>query len=307
MDCTVLITGASGLLGRAVLAEFKENYSGGKVVGTGLSRADGKEIIRLDLTKEDEVESVLNEVKPSVIIHCAAERRPDVAERDRDGVLKLNVASSGSLAKRARAINAKLFYISTDYVFDGTSPPYEVDAKPNPLNFYGVSKYEGEKAVLNENPRATIVRVPILYGKTSPGNNAESAVNILLDITRDASKKVNMDHRQARYPTNVADVARGLHALSLLPPSSIAGIFHYSADERFTKYDVCQVLARVDGGRSVAHLVPVTVSDPGAASRPDDARLSTRRIREVLGDGHPALKFVGFEEWWRREIAEQAR
>lgn len=72
-----------------------------------------------------------------------------------------------------------LIYISTDYVFDGTSPPYEVDDNPNPLQFYGQSKFEGEKAIRGEYPEAVVLRVPILYGKTE--YNGESAINILID------------------------------------------------------------------------------------------------------------------------------
>lgn len=73
-----------------------------------------------------------------------------------------------------------LIYISTDYVFDGTAPPYEVDATPNPLQFYGETKLGGEKAIESVYPEAVILRVPILYGKTE--FNGESAINILIDV-----------------------------------------------------------------------------------------------------------------------------
>ena len=73
-------------------------------------------------------------------------------------------------------------YISTDYVFDGTSPPYQVDDKTNPLNFYGKSKLGGEEAVREVDPHAVILRVPVLYGETE--YNGESAVNTLLDVVK---------------------------------------------------------------------------------------------------------------------------
>lgn len=73
-----------------------------------------------------------------------------------------------------------LIYISTDYVFDGTKPPYEVGDKPNPLNFYGQTKLDGEEAIKSVYPEAVILRVPILYGSTE--YNAESAINVLIDV-----------------------------------------------------------------------------------------------------------------------------
>lgn len=72
-----------------------------------------------------------------------------------------------------------LIYISTDYVFDGTTPPYEVEDKPNPLNFYGQTKLDGEEAIKSVYPEAVILRVPILYGSTE--YNGESAINVLID------------------------------------------------------------------------------------------------------------------------------
>jgi S-adenosylmethionine synthetase len=73
-----------------------------------------------------------------------------------------------------------LIYISTDYVFDGTTPPYEVDDKPNPLQFYGETKLAGEQAIQGVNKDAVILRVPILYGSTQ--YNGESAINVLIDV-----------------------------------------------------------------------------------------------------------------------------
>ena len=94
--------------------------------------------------------SMLN-FQPHVIVHCAAERRPDVVENHPDTASQLNVDASGNLAKEAAAIGAFLIYISSDYVFDGTNPPYREEDIPNPLNLYGKTKLEGEKAVLENN------------------------------------------------------------------------------------------------------------------------------------------------------------
>ncbi|CEG80527.1 hypothetical protein RMATCC62417_14849 [Rhizopus microsporus] len=170
----VVITGASGLLGRQVVKAFKD----WEVVGTAFSRAKDN-LVKLDLTDKDAVETFFNKQQPNVVVHCAAERRPDVAEKDKDGVLLLNVESSKRLA-------------TIYYVFDGTSPPYEIGDKPNPLQFYGQTKLAGENAVRQVYPNAVILRVPILYGETE--YNGESAVNVLIDVVLTPQKPVKMDN-----------------------------------------------------------------------------------------------------------------
>ncbi|KAJ3278878.1 Methionine adenosyltransferase 2 subunit beta, partial [Blyttiomyces sp. JEL0837] len=158
----VLVTGASGLLGRAVFNAFDKD---GKydVIGLAFSRATDR-LEKLDLTDFPAVETYLSTHLPTVIIHCAAERRPDKAESDKAGVLKLNVDTVRHLASISKKFNAWFLYISSDYVFDGRNPPYNVNDKPNPINFYGETKLAGEVGCLEGNQEAVVVRIPVLYG-----------------------------------------------------------------------------------------------------------------------------------------------
>ncbi|KAJ3410331.1 Methionine adenosyltransferase 2 subunit beta [Chytridiales sp. JEL 0842] len=243
----------------------------------------------LDLTSSIEVTAFLNTHKPTHIIHCAAERRPDVAERDQDGVLRLNVEASRHLAAEAKRIGAWLVYVSTDYVFDGTKPPYEVEDVPNPLNFYGKTKYEGEKAVLGSYSTAAVLRVPVLYGEVEKAE--ESAVNVLLPIVQNTSKTTTMDDFQSRFPTNVADVAKVMRQMAA---KSLSGIYHFSSKERMTKYQICAVLSEIVGG-NINHLQPLREAPKEAvASRPEDAQLSTRRLEEAGVD----VSCVVFKDWF---------
>lgn len=123
-----------------------------------------------------------------------------------------------TLARACASRGILLIYISTDYVFSGKpgEAPYEADAATGPTNLYGVTKLDGEKAVIEEFSKAgkeglgVVMRVPVLYGKTEEGRNEESAVNVLLDAVLKAQegKKVKMDHWALRFPTNTEDVGR---------------------------------------------------------------------------------------------------
>jgi S-adenosylmethionine synthetase len=190
---TVLITGASGLLGRSIYSLFSSNpnYT---VVGLSFSRTSGN-LVKCDLLDPNQLSSIFTTHNPDLVIHAAAERRPDVCSNSQDEATRLNVDVTSQIASLSKQFNAKLICISTDYVFDGTSPPYEVDSTPNPLNFYGESKRAGEIAAIAEYPKTIILRVPILYGKTEW--NGESAVNLLIDIVK-GEKKVDMDGLQSR-------------------------------------------------------------------------------------------------------------
>ncbi|KAJ7778285.1 hypothetical protein B0H16DRAFT_1502907 [Mycena metata] len=212
MVLKVIITGASGVLGSAVRKAFTaaENM---EVLSLSHSRS-GDGLRKLDLLNKEELEKVFSEFKPNWVIHCAAERRPDVAEKDPEGARKLNADVPDHLARLSKSLKFTLVYISTDYVFDGTSPPYTPSAKTNPLQLYGQSKLDGELNILAiEGATVIILRVPVLYGPAP--RNSDTAVNILIDIVEDQSGKTyNMDHYATRYPTNVIDIGNFLVRLS---------------------------------------------------------------------------------------------
>ncbi|XP_031980696.1 methionine adenosyltransferase 2 subunit beta isoform X3 [Corvus moneduloides] len=198
----ILITGATGLLGRAVFKEFNENNW--NAVGCGYRRAQPR-FEQINLLDSIAVHDIIHDFQPHVIVHCAAERRPDIVESQPDAASQLNVAASANLAKEAAGVGAFLIYISTDYVFDGTSPPYKETDVPNPLNLYGKTKLEGEKAVLENNEETAVLRIPVLYGEVE--RLEESAVTVMFDKVQFSNKSANMDHWQQRFPTNVKDVA----------------------------------------------------------------------------------------------------
>uniref|UniRef100_A0A8C8WJK7 Methionine adenosyltransferase 2 subunit beta n=1 Tax=Panthera leo TaxID=9689 RepID=A0A8C8WJK7_PANLE len=250
----VLITGATGLLGRAVYKEFKQNNW--HAFGCGFRRARPK-FEQVNLLDSEAVHHIIHDFQPHVIVHCAAERRPDVVENQPDAASQLNVDASGNLAKEAALIGAFLIYISSDYVFDGTNPPYREEDVPSPLNLYGKTKLEGEKAVLENNLGAAVLRIPVLYGEVEKLD--ESAVTVMFDKVQFSNKSANMDHWQQRFPTHVKDVAtvcRQLAEKRMLDPS-IKGTFHWSGNEQMTKYEMACAIADAFNLPS-SHLRPVS-------------------------------------------------
>ncbi|KAH8908398.1 NAD(P)-binding protein [Coniochaeta sp. PMI_546] len=308
---SALVTGATGLLGRQILRAFERSNFDAK--GTGLARADGHSILRLDLNNEPEIRRVLDHVKPQVVIHSAANRFPDKVDEDPEGTRALNVLATRSLAKLCAERSILLIYISTDYVFSGKEgeAPYEADAPTGPTNLYGQTKLDGEHAVLEEYDAARkpglglVLRVPVLYGPAEMPS--ESAVNVLMDVVWKAQEdgaKIKMDHWALRYPTNTEDIGRvchdiAVHYLAADDRDSLPKILQFSSEDKYTKYEICQVFSEIMG-LNIDRIEPNTQgNDPNSSvQRPYDCHLSTKALKS-LGIDVSTQDFVG---WWRREV-----
>ncbi|XP_053399644.1 methionine adenosyltransferase 2 subunit beta-like isoform X1 [Mercenaria mercenaria] len=272
-----LVTGASGLLGRAIMKDFCASPDW-DVLGLAFSRArDG--LKKVDLSDKNAVTDVVNDFKPDVIIHSAAERRVDVIEKTPEAAKKVNLDATQFICEAAAGVKAWVLFISTDYVFDGKNPPYKVTDEPNPLNLYAKSKLEGEKITLRVNPDNGVLRVPILYGEIE--ELSESAVTVLFAKVKDTSCKAPMDAKLLRFPTLVDDLGFVIRKLSerRLEDPAITGIFHWASDEVMTKYDMAMNMAKAFG-MSTDHIVPET-SSASAANRPENSQLDCSRIEEL--------------------------
>ncbi|XP_020904214.2 methionine adenosyltransferase 2 subunit beta [Exaiptasia diaphana] len=237
----VLVIFLSGLLGRALMKVFS-NVPGWEVLGLAHSRVSGT-LKKVDLLNFEETKKIVEEFKPHVLIHFFFERRPDVVSNNPDGAEKLNVGTTEFLANLVESFNKGLeiffhsmLYISTDYVFDGTKPPYEPDDPPHPLNKYGESKLAVFLAVMRCQKSCLILRVPVLYGEVE--YLGESAVSVLLTAIQDTKKKTTVDDYQLRFPTLVDDVANVVLFMAKRKSEleTFSGIFHWSNDEQMTKY-----------------------------------------------------------------------
>lgn len=171
---TVLLIGAAGLLGRAVAASLARESSLNLVATIRNPQSAGakrlalppENLAELDVLDEPALEHLFATCRPAAVIICAAERRPDVCERDPAAARAINVTAQARIGVLAARYGAWTLGISTDYVFDGKAAPYREDAAPNPLNIYGRTKLEGEAALLAASPLSCVLRLPLLDRKS---------------------------------------------------------------------------------------------------------------------------------------------
>lgn len=279
----LLVTGASGLLGRSFMRIVKTRADL-TVMGTAFSRP-AHPLVRVDLTDDDEVSELFAMFMPDLVLHAAAERRPDIVDIDPDRARVLNVGVTERIARLCDEFGAHLIYISTDYVFDGSAPPYLPDSPTNPLNAYGAMKLEGEqaaRAILGaDGSRFSVLRIPLLYGPVE--HLGECSVT---ELARAAAKTapVTVEHWATRWPIHVDDVSRAILAIIDAPAS--LGIYQLSGPVGYTKYEMATEMARIlrDTGSvpaaDPALLVP-NPKEPSGAPRPKDCRMDVSRLQAL--------------------------
>ena len=285
----VLVTGVAGQLGHDVMNELiqrkydamgsdiKEKYSGIHD-NTPVEYAP---YVQLDITDKDSVTSVIKEYCPDIVIHCAAWTAVDLAEEKREVAYLVNAAGTRNIAESCRALKIKMMYISTDYVFDGNGDtPWQPDCKAfAPLNVYGETKLEGEKAVASLLEHYFIVRIAWVFGKS--GNNF---IKTMLKIgkTHDELRVVN---DQVGTPTYTYDLARLL--VDMIETEKY-GYYHVTNEGGFISwYEFAKEIFRQ--AAEMGHpeydeknlkVVPVTTAEYGIskAKRPFNSRLDKSKL-----------------------------
>jgi len=210
--------------------------------------------------------------RPQVIMNAAAYTAVDKAEIDRIRAMKINAIGPENLARAAREVGAQLIHISTDYVFDGSKPtPYIESDLPCPINFYGLSKWEGEKRVQAILPQAIIIRTSWVFSEY--GNNFVKTM-LRLAQTHETIRVVN---DQRGCPTYAGDLAQAMIALAAEPEA--AGIYHYCGDKAVSWYEFAQAIFSLRG--SAPRLVPISSREYiTTAPRPGNSALLASADRQ---------------------------
>lgn len=280
----VFVTGVAGQLGHDVMNELaSRGYVG---VGTDLAESysgiqDGTyvtmaEYVSLDITNKEAVMNTIKSVKPDVVVHCAAWTAVDLAEdEDKQAKVKaINVDGTQNIADACKEVDAKMVYISTDYVFDGQgTEPWQPDCKDyKPLNVYGETKLGGELAVSNTLSKYFIVRIAWVFGKN--GNNF---IKTMLNVGKkfDTLKVVN---DQIGTPTYTFDLARLL--VDMIETDKY-GYYHATNEGGYISwYDfACEIFKQAGYTNTV---IPVTTKEYGLskAARPFNSRLDKSKLVE---------------------------
>lgn len=272
---TILVTGASGQLGSEI-RELSVRYSGYTFVFT--------DIAELDITNAEVTYSFLHELNPSWLINCAAYTAVDKAEEEEELATLINGKGVENIVRGLDGSDCRLIHISTDYVFDGTSPvPYTEKDIPSPVSAYGRSKLAGEKAAMSW-PNSIVIRTSWLY--SSYGNN------FVKTILRKAgsTKNINVVFDQTGSPTYAADLAAAiLSIISGVIRSSIVflpGIFNYSDEGVCSWFDLATEIIAAAG--SECTVTPVrSASYPSNVKRPAYSVLDKSKIRECYNPEIP--------------------
>jgi len=245
----VLLTGAYGQLGRCLLDRFPADW---------ITLACGS--AELDITDRVAVVRVVKKFKPDVIMNAAAYTAVDKAETDRTRALKINAIGPENLAQAAKMIGARFIHISTDYVFDGVKKtPYTEQDPPCPINFYGLSKWEGEKRVFEVLPEAIVIRTSWMFSEY--GNNFVSTM-LRLAQTRSELHVVN---DQYGCPTYAGDLAQAMITLADMPEKR--GLYHYCGDVAVSWCEFAQTIFVAAQQDVVVHGI-ISSHYPSAAIRP---------------------------------------
>ena len=290
----VFVTGVAGQLGHDVMNELaKRGYEG---IGSDLApeysgAADGSAVtsmpyVSMDITDKAAVAGILNETHPDVVVHCAAWTAVDLAEDEdkQEKVRAINVDGTAYIAQACRDIDAKMIYISTDYVFNGQGDiPWQPDCKDYaPLNVYGQTKLEGELAVANTLEKYFIVRIAWVFGV-----NGKNFIKTMQNVGR-THDRLTVVCDQIGTPTYTYDLARLLVDMA---ESEKYGYYHATNEGGYISwFDFTEEIFRqaVELGHSEyakerLTVVPVTTAEYGIskAARPFNSRLDKSKLVEA--------------------------
>lgn len=277
----VLVTGSNGLLGQKIIYSLIERKDIDLLASSkGLNRLvtkSGYKYIDLDITQNEEVKKVFENENPDAVINCAAMTNVDYCEENQDSCWEINVNAVENLAKSCEVSKSHLLQLSTDFVFDGKSGPYNENDKPNPLHFYAKSKLKSEEIVKKTMTNWTIARTIIIYGITD--NMSRSNIVLWAKKEIENGNAINVVNDQLRSPTLAEDLAKG--CISIIDKSAF-GLYHLSGPNTYSILDlVYQVADFYNLDKSL--ILPVTSASLNQpATRPLSTGFDITKAREDL-------------------------
>lgn len=258
----VLVTGVKGQLGYDVVNELKKNNL----------EAVGVDIEEMDITDKEAVDKVITEANVDAVIHCAAYTAVDAAEDNMELCRKVNADGTRNIAEVCKKLDIKMMYISTDYVFDGEGErPWEPDDEREPLNAYGVSKYEGELAIEDNLSKYFIVRIAWVFGV-----NGKNFIKTMLNLGK-THDTITVVSDQIGSPTYTYDLAV---LLVQMIQSDKYGIYHATNEGLCSWYEFAKEIFKQAGMDNV-NVIPVSSEEYKAkAKRPHNSRMNKDKLEK---------------------------
>lgn len=273
----ILITGAKGQLGTQIINIIKAGKSELGAIPQGVASADiiGIDVDELDITSLSATRTYLMEVKPDVVINCAAYTNVDGCETNEDIAFKVNAIGPRNLAIVCEELDTKLIHISTDYVFSGVGnkalKEYDLTG---PVSVYGKTKLAGEEFVKQFSSKHFIVRTAWLYGY-----NGKNFVYTMMRLGKD-KEYINVVNDQRGNPTNAEDLA---HHLLKIVETEEYGTYHCTGTGECTWYDFAKKIMELSG--IDCEVRPCTSDEfPSPTKRPEFSSLDNMMLRCTVGD-----------------------
>ena len=279
----VLVTGVKGQLGFDVCRELDKR----NIENKGIDRDD------CDITDEQAVLSYIKNYAPDVVVHCAAYTAVDRAEDEKEICYNVNVKGTEYIARACKEIDAKMVYISTDYVFEGTGDKaYEVNDKTSPNNTYGLTKYQGEEEVKNILDKYFIIRISWVFGIN--GNNF---INTMMKLGESRSE-LNVVADQIGSPTYTYDTAP---LICDMIATEKYGTYHATNEGYCSWADLAEYIFSVTGQKVLVHHIK-SEEYPTKASRPKNSRL---RLSKASLDNAGFKRLPDWQDAVKRYINEK--
>jgi len=283
----LLLTGASGFLGRYILRYVQSNW---KIIGTYYENRPKEqgEFHQINLTQKDRVEVLFETIKPDAVIHTAALSKAALCEQNPEFSRQINVEATRQIARLCAKVNIPFLFTSTNLIFDGKNAPYLETDSPNPLSQYGLQKSEAEIFILNEYLHTTVCRMPLMYGNLPDTNNF--FLDWMYRLENGVLLKAFID--EYRTPVYAGDAVRGLF---LLLEKEKTGVWHLGGKASISRYDFAMQMVDIFGF-SQANVHPLTQAELNlTAPRPADVSMDSSRAFD-LGYA-PDLPTEIFRKW----------
>ncbi len=262
------------MLGRDLMKELQSSFPDDEVLGW--------DIDEIDIRKEQDTVTKIEEVRPAIVINLAGYTDVDGCESNKQEAFSANADGMRHIALGVKRCGARGVYLSTDYVFDGKkTEPYREDDPPNPLNTYGRSKWKGEQYVLELAGDGLVIRTQWLYGKF--GKNFVTAILRQAkekSVRLDSEKVLSIVNDQIGSPTYTIDLSR---AIALLIRKKASGIFHVTNSDFCSWYDFGQAILKLSEIEGVK-VLPISSGElDRKAARPSYSVLSTEKFKKEIG------------------------